>query len=402
MNVLWVTQDFPPDTGGIQTYSAELVRALATLGHDVEVVAPHRPDAATHDRSFPARVHRLPGPRDAMPAAAAAFVLGVTARRHFDVVVHAQWTTASGSVLARRRDRIGALVLAAHGRELLWRPPILARVHDAWRHAILRAADRVIAVSSYTHALVRGLGVTSPRACVVPNGTDVARLHRPEVLRRAAVLRASIGTAPLIVTVARLVPHKGIDTVIRALPPVAREVPDVAYVVVGGGRDCERLRAIARTVGVEHRVRFAGHVDDDDVSAWLHACDVFALPSREHSPDVEGFGIVLLDAAACGRPVVAGRSGGIPDAVLDGRTGLLCDPDRTHTVANALIDVLCDRARAQALGAAARARVEQGFTWAHAGTRFHAVIGSLAHKGVRELAEPSPRGDGRGADCFAR
>ena len=124
LRVLWVTQDFPPDLGGIQTYSAELVRALVTLGVHVEVVAPTRDGADVHDRRFPARVHRIAVPRDAMPIAASLRVL--VERGHFDVAMHAQWTTATGSLAARRRGRIGRVVVAAHGRELLWRPPVLA------------------------------------------------------------------------------------------------------------------------------------------------------------------------------------------------------------------------------------------------------------------------------------
>ncbi len=402
--VLWVTQDFPPDKGGIQTYSAELVRALVDLGHEVDVVAPDRPHAADHDRSFPARVHRVPGPRDAMPVSAAPVVLAMTHRTRFDVVMHAQWPTATGSVIARRRERIGALVLAAHGRELLWRPRMLAGAYDRWRRAVLHAADRVVAVSRYTAAIVRGLGVDAPRTCVVPNGSDVARLHRPAVIEQAATLRAkwAIGPSPLVVTVARLVPHKGIDTVIRALPEVARAVPDVAYVVVGGGRDRERLLRLARDVGVAERVHFVGCVGDDEVSAWLHACDVLALPSRERPPDVEGFGIVLLDAAACGRPVVAGRSGGIADAVVDGETGLLCDPDRTDDVTRALIHVLRDRELARRLGAAGRERVAEGFMWSHAGDRLHAIVERAVANGGEELAGASPVVDDHTARCESR
>jgi phosphatidylinositol alpha-1,6-mannosyltransferase len=401
-SVLWVTQDFPPDKGGIQTYSAELVRALVELGHEVDVVAPERPQARAYDRAFPARVHRLPGPRDAMPAIAIPFVLAMTGRKRFDVVVHAQWPTATGSVLARRRERIGALVLAAHGRELLWRPRVLAGAYDRWRRTVLHAADRVVAVSRYTGGLVRDLGVDASRTCVVSNGTDVARLHRSAVIERAATLRATaaIGPGPLVVTVARLVPHKGIDTVIRALPEVARAVPGVQYVVVGGGHDRARLVQLAHAAGIAHRVHFVGCVDDDEVSAWLHACDVLALPSRERRPDVEGFGIVLLDAAACGRPVVAGRSGGIADAVIDGETGLLCDPDRTDEVARALIDVLRDRELARRLGAAGRERVERDFTWAHAGRRLHAIVEN-AH-GVDELSGASHVVDDHSARCFSR
>jgi phosphatidylinositol alpha-1,6-mannosyltransferase len=396
LRVLWVTQDFPPDTGGIQTYSAQLVRALVELGHDVEVVAPQRPGAAEHDRTFAAPVRRIAAPRDAMPIAAALHVLAE--RRHHDVAVHAQWTTALGSLGARRRGRIGRIVVAAHGRELLWRPRVLALAHDRVRRAILGAADRVVAVSRYTRGLALAAGADPSRTCVVPNGSDVARLDRSVVRARAGELRASLGAARVLLTVARLVPHKGIDTVLRALPAVASEVPDVVYVVVGDGRDRARLEALAQELGVAARVRFVGSVSDDDAAAWMHACDAFALLSRERVPDVEGFGIVLLDAAACARAVVAGRTGGIPDAVLDGETGLLCHPTRADEVVAALTEVLRDPSRARVLGAAGRTRVEHELSWSHAGARLSRVLSSLFERRGAEVSHvhedpraPEPR-----------
>lgn len=385
LRVLWVTQDFPPDVGGIQTYSAELVRALVGQGVDVEVLAPKRPGDRDHDRRFPAPVVRLPVPRDAMPLAAAAHV--ALERRSFDVAMHAQWTTASGSLVALRRGRIGRVVVAAHGRELLWRPAALAAAHERWRRAVLRATDRVVAVSGYTRELALGLGVAPSRTAIVANGSDPRAFDRPEIRARAHELRASISGTRIVLTIARLVPHKGIDTILYALPKVVRELPDVAYVVVGDGRDRDRLRSLARELDVERHVRFVGSVDDRDALAWMHACDVFALASRAHAADVEGFGIVLLDAAACGRPVVAGRSGGIPDAVEHGETGLLCDPLAPDDFTNALLDVLDDPRHARALGDAGRRRVEHGFTWAHAGARLHAALAPAARNQAGDPAQ---------------
>jgi phosphatidylinositol alpha-1,6-mannosyltransferase len=332
-------------------------------------------------------VHRIAVPRDAMPLAASIRVL--VERGHFDVAMHAQWTTATGSLAARRRGRIGRVVVAAHGRELLWRPPVLAALHERWRRRTLAAVDRVVAVSSYTRELALRIGVAAERTCVVPNGTHVARLCRPDVLARARVLRSQCGAASIVLTVARFVPHKGIDTILRALPCIASAIPDVVYVVIGDGGDRDRLHRLAHERGVAARVRFVGAVDDDEVAAWMHACDVFALASRERAPDVEGFGIVLLDAAACGRPVVAGRSGGTPDAVLHGETGWLCDPELDHEVAQSLIDLLRDRERARAFGAAGRRRVEHGLEWSHAGARLHAVLASLVRPSAGEFAQVS-------------
>jgi len=182
--------------------------------------------------------------------------------------------------------------------------------------------------------------------------------------------RASLGLdqARVILTVGRLTPRKGIDTVIRALPSVIERVPNAVYMVVGEGEDRERLEALARETGVEDHVLFEGSVPFSQLPSTYNLCDVFVTPSRSAPPSVEGFGIVFLEANACGKPVIGARSGGIPDAIVDGETGLLVEPDDEPGLAEALVSLLSNPERCRALGEAGRARVEQACTWdvAHA------------------------------------
>lgn len=364
LRVLWVTQDFPPEHGGVQTYSAELVRALVGRGHHVEVVAPASAAAPAHDGRFVCEVHRVGWPRDTMPMASSARVLERSVRGRIDVVFCAQWNTAAAAALARSRGWIRGLAISAHGRELLWRPPVGRIAYDHARRRLLARADAVFAVSRFTGGLVRELGVDPARTWVVPNGTSVAALDYPAAVLGGAALRARHG-GPLLLSIARLMPHKGIDVVMQA---VAR-LPDrgaLRYAVVGDGPDRARLEALAADLGIAHRMIWCRRVDDDERAAWLHACDVFALMSRRRGCDVEGFGIALLEAAACRRPVLAGRSGGIADAVEDGVTGWLCPPEDPAAVAAKLQMLLGDHVLARAAGHAARERLERGFTWDHA------------------------------------
>jgi len=166
--------------------------------------------------------------------------------------------------------------------------------------------------------------------------------------------------ARLILTVGRLVERKGHDVVIRALPGIRRAVGPVRYLIAGAGPEEARLRTLAREVGCADDVVFAGHVDDRDLPLFYAACDVFVMPSRalEQRDGIEGFGIVFLEAGACGKPVVGGRSGGIADAVLDGITGVLVDPRSVDEVTGALTRLLQDRGEAARMGGEGRRRAE--------------------------------------------
>lgn len=374
MRLLWVSQDFPPDKGGVQTYSAELVQALVERGHELEVVAPRVDGADGWDAGFVCPVHRVPVPRDTMPVASVPQVAARLAGGRFDAAVHAQWNTAAGGVVARRRGWIRALAIAAHGRELLWTPTVGRGPYDRVRRRALAAADRIFAVSHHTAELVRGLGVAPERVTVVHNGTHPDRFALPGVQARAAALRAE-HDGVLVLTVARLVPHKGIDTMLRAVALLAPSLPQLRYVVLGRGHDRDRLHRLASSLGIADRVHWVEGAEAFELAAWLHACDVFALMSRDRSPDVEGFGIALLEAAACGRPAIAGRSGGIPDAVEHGVTGLLCAPERPAEIAESLRTLVIDAALRERLGAAARTRLVEQLTWGHAAARIEAALG---------------------------
>jgi phosphatidyl-myo-inositol dimannoside synthase len=276
----------------------------------------------------------------------------LVARRRADTVLAAQWGAAVGAAALRRTQRLERLAIAAHGRELLlapWpRPASLG--YAALRRGVLRSADALFPVSHYTGGLLTDLGLDAARITVAPNGVDATRFAPvdPTALRRAHGLSGRV-----LLTVSRLVRRKGIDTTIAALAHLA---DDVRYVVVGEGPDRERLADLARPFG--ERVRLVGAVAEDDLAAWYSACDVFVMPARSEPPDVEGFGLVFLEAGAAERPVVGARAGGVVDAIDDGETGLLVPPGDVVALAGALRRILDDRAFAERLGAAGRARAE--------------------------------------------
>jgi len=230
----------------------------------------------------------------------------------------------------------------------------------------LRLANHVLATSRYTAGLAEKAGAAPERIRVVWPGCDSV-FFRPMVARddlRQKLLGAGHRDR-VILTIGNLVSRKGQDMVIRALPAICRRVPDLIYMIAGGGPYRGELEKLAMDLGVRDRVVFVGRVPDEDLPDLYALCEVFVMVSRERieENDVEGFGLVLLEANACGKPVVGGRSGGVPDALADGVTGLLVDPSNPEEITEALARLLTDHDLATRLGEQGRLRVVHEFQW---------------------------------------
>lgn len=366
MRLLMITQDFPPQTGGIQTYSAELGQRFAAACDRFEMVAPADDGHEAVDASLPYRVHRLPVPSDRMVFATLRSG-GAIAKQGFDAVFHAQWYTLPAGLWLRRAGHVRRVFVAAHGRELLLnvveRVPGVGLGYAAARDAMLRKADLLMPVSRYTGGLLEKAGVAAKAIHVAPNGVD-ADAFRPG---DGAAFRAEhgLGEGPLVATVCRLVPRKGIDTTLDAVAQLRERIPGLRYAIGGSGPDRERLEARVRDRGLEDTVRFLGRVPDAAMADCMTAADVFCMPARSEPPDVEGFGLVFLEAGACETAVIGARAGGVPDAVVHGETGLLVQPADVGGLADALHDLLTQPKVRARMGAAARARIEAQCTWDH-------------------------------------
>jgi phosphatidylinositol alpha-1,6-mannosyltransferase len=374
MRLVIVTQDFPPARGGIQTWALEVARLLRERCDGLCVIAPDVAGAKEVDAELGLRVIRTGTPNTLVLASAPKLARLTT--EGFDRTLHAQWSTAPAARVLRKLGKLRRVVIAAHGRELLLEPwsrlGTAQRGYDRVRERTLSSADCILAGSSYTAGLARELGAASERVLVTRYGTDPERFRPLDAtpLRE----RLGIGERPVLLTIARLVPRKGIDSVLAALPSVRAAVPDVLYVVAGEGPDRERLVELARRGGVDDAVRFVGAVADDELPIFYSLGDVFVMPSRSEPPDVEGFGIVYLEAAACERPVVAARAGGVPDAVAEGVSGTLVEPGDQAGLARALVELLSDPGRRADLGRRARERVLSELTWQSVADRTFAAL----------------------------
>jgi phosphatidylinositol alpha-1,6-mannosyltransferase len=371
VNTLLVTNDFPPRPGGIQQFLHNL--AVRQPAGSLTVYASSWKGAAKFDADQPFEVVR----EDTgvlLPTRA-------VARRAAQIARAAECTTvwfgaaAPLGLLAdglRRRAGIGRAVAVTHGHEIGW-----AALPGA-RSLLRRIADGNDVVTYLTgyqrERLARVIGERTRLEQLAP-GVDVDAYH-PGVDGSAVRARYGLADRPVIVCVSRLVPRKGQDALIRALPAVRQRVPGAALLLVRGGPDRARLTRLAHRLGVAEHVVFTGSVPWEELPAHYAAGDVFAMPCRTRTAglDVEGLGIVYLEASATGLPVVAGDSGGAPDAVRDGETGYVVGGRDVTALTERLVGLLTDRELAARLGAAGRAWVEQRWRWENQAERMRMLL----------------------------
>jgi phosphatidyl-myo-inositol dimannoside synthase len=302
--------------------------------------------------------------------------LRIVRRRGIEVVCFGDLDT-NGWILPHAR-RIAGLktILYIHGDEVST-SSIWAGQMDRRRH-YLRAADAIVAVSHYAKdLLVERYGVAATRIQVIPNGVDTERFvaaSKPSAL----IARLGLPGKFVLVTITRLVERKGVDMALRALPAVRARVPNVHFLVVGEGPFSEQLRRVAAEQGVADAVTFVGEVRHPETPAYYAAGDIFVMPNRRlASGESEGFGLVFLEANACGLPVIAGRDGGPSEVVADGVNGLLVDGSDPDAIAAAILRIATDRDLYNRLRSGGFA-IAQQLDWSSRAQHFLALCGRLA------------------------
>jgi phosphatidylinositol alpha-1,6-mannosyltransferase len=356
---LVVTNDFPPRQGGIQSYVHQL--AVRQPADSIVVYASDHEGSAAFDAAQPFPVIRHPTGLLVPTPAARSRVEQAFAEHGCDSV----WFGASAplGLLAGTLRSAGArrVVANTHGHEVGW--AMLPAARQALRR-IGNGCDVVTYLGDYTRSRLEPAFGPHPEFVQLPPGVDTDVFHAG-VDGSAVRARHGLTDRPVIVCVSRLVARKGQDVLIEALPAIRRAVPDAALLVVGKGPYLETLRGLADTHGVSEHVVFTGGVPFGELPAHYAAGDVFAMPcrTRRAGMDVEGLGIVYLEASAVGLPVLAGDSGGAPDAVRNGETGYVVGGRDVDAVARRLALLLGDATLRAAMGAAGRAWVEAQWRW---------------------------------------
>ena len=355
--LLVVTPDFPPARGGIQVLSHRLASGLR--GFETRVVASDSPGAAEFDAAANLRVRRVrTDPRLGKGRNLALNGAAVDEARRFrpEAILSVHIVASPAAALISRAS--GApTVQYFHAKEIGAKPGLAAFA--------ARRARAAIAVSAYTADLVAATGTAAVNTHLIPPGVDLPVDAEPLFEPR-----------PTLLTIARLEDrYKGHDVLIRALPLIRAEVPDVQWAVIGEGPLRSGLEQLAASHGVEDSIHFLGAVSDEERNSWLRRSHLLAMPSRLPDGDFagEGFGIVYLEAGAYGKPVLAGNVAGALDAVADGESGLLVDPGDHLAVAEGITRLLRDRELAQRLGAAGAERA-RNFAWPRICERVEALL----------------------------
>lgn len=354
---LLLTLDFPPARGGVARYYDGLARALdGRLG----VLAPPHPLAPAFDARVPYPLFREPLLRGVWPRWLLAILDVVAVRRqfHFDALLVGNILPLGYPALIMKWFGVPYSIVV-HGLDIL-----MARRSGwklFWARVIARNAASIIANSEATATLARQVFGENCPVCVVYPCPSLPSAAPDEIKRFKE--RWDTQGKKIILSVSRLVARKGHDIALQAIGAVVRAVPNSHYLIVGDGPDRDRLEQLATSLGVDRHVTFTGALPDEDVAAALGAADVFVLPTRSDTHDVEGFGLVFLEAAAAGVPVVAGEGGGVGESVVNNVTGLVVDPEDPQAIGEALVRLLADTELHARFAAAGRERVRTIFRW---------------------------------------
>ena len=364
---LLIANDFPPVTSGIATVFGEIWKRLPA--DRTCILAPQMAGACEIDKTYPIPINRVYLPLGESGKAK----LIKTTLTGFYVLLN---------TLKQRPSRIHCGQIFSSGITGLFCKRLLGIPYNVWvygsetarlatgsrtaklMHRILEESDYIIANSDMTAREFTTFGVPEAKIRRIYPGVDPERFL-PAPKDTSLLDKLNIRNKRVIMTIARLDQRKGHDMVLQAMVHLPN---DVVYLIGGKGREESRLRQLANDLNMAHRVFFLGFIPDSELPLWYNLCDVFVMPNRitegtALEGDIEGFGITFIEAGSCEKPVVAGRSGGAVEAVVDGQTGLLVDPKSETAIAQAIGQFLDNPAFAQQIGHQARKRILRELDW---------------------------------------
>lgn len=368
MNILIFSTDYKPNTGGIAEYTYQVAKHFQKKGHYVVVLSIKMPGSKEFDRKQSFKTVRVAN-SFLLSCWRLTYALISIAKQYkieyvFSTITHpcGEITYLLGKFLKYKA------VVAVHGYEVMYPGKTFRQriklIFKPLRTYIYNNVDAIFTVSNFSRKKLMKSGVRPWQISVFNNGVDISKWENRDLEKEAQLRRTlNLGSRKVILSISTLGERKGHDIVLKALPQVIKEVPHLAYLIGGVGPKRSCLENIVNSLKLQPYVRFLGFVAEEDISSLYHLSDVFVLISRQSGTSVEGFGIVFLEANACRKPVIGGHSGGISDAVIDGKTGLLVDPESPPQIARALIRLLKDARLAKKLGNQGYKRVRNELTW---------------------------------------
>jgi len=379
-SAIMLAEVFPPDKGGIQT----LLFNIANLHPNISVITPKQKKTKAFDKKQNFTIFRkgqrpIKGLSNKITRKIGSMVWPGSG---FDTVVLKEaWWFLFGNALSKNIKVIHCGHIRAGLTGLIFKKlfsiPYFINVHGLeinlplykpgprkkYLRKIFQNADKIFSCSQQTKSICLKYGAKPEKVVVTPLGVNLKKFN-PQISGSTIRERYNLTDKKVLFSVSRLVKRKGFDQVIKALPEIIKKIPNTVYLLAGDGPDKSRLTNLVKKYNLQDRVIFTGRVKESELGQFYAAADLFTMPNRElKNGDIEGFGIVYLEAAACAKPVIGGNSGGARDAVKDNETGLLVNPIKTREVAQAIVRILSDNKLGNRLGQAGRRRVEQEYNW---------------------------------------
>ncbi len=351
-------------SGGMAQYSYGIAKGLAELEEGIIVLAPQIKGDSGFDKKQKFKTIRMRVPQKyTYKVIVMFFYLTYTVIKYrIKKILATTWSPCG--VAASLFSKLHKLpyFVSTYGLDIL-EPQRSPRYTKLMRET-LNGAAKIFPISNFTKSKLIELSIAREKIVVIPPAVDPLRFN-PNIDSSEIRRKFSLYDKKVILTVGRLTERKGHDMVIQSLHRVFEKVPSAIYLIVGSGPEKKRLKRLVEDLDLKEKVIFAGFVSDEELPKCYAACDLFIMPSREikEKGEVEGFGIVYLEANACGKPVIGGRSGGVEDAIIDGVTGFLVTPLDKDEISRTLIRLLKDESLAKRLGRNGRMRIESELNW---------------------------------------
>ncbi|MDO8744648.1 MAG: glycosyltransferase family 4 protein [Candidatus Brocadiaceae bacterium] len=370
---LLITNDFPPFVSGISTVFYQIWKRLPS--DRIMILAPNSPGCDEFDKreSFHIIRKKIPtgesGKAKLLKMALNIFYALYYTRKYNIGKLHCGQILSVGPAGLVCKKLFGVKYsVYVYGSETIrfGNSQMISRLMKK----VIEEAEELVPNSEFTLLEYERWGVPREKMVTIVPGVDSVFFH-PQDKSQHLIEKYSLRDKQVIMTVGRLDERKGHDMVIRAMTQLTKRFPDVVYMIVGKGREEQRLKSLADNLKLQDHVIFTGFVADESLPDYYNLCDIFVLPNRETESndqlkgDYEGFGVVFLEASACGKPVIAGNSGGSCEAVVDGITGLMVDPRSEDDIAHTIERILEDKSFAGRLGMAGRNRAKKEFDWQH-------------------------------------
>jgi phosphatidylinositol alpha-1,6-mannosyltransferase len=384
-----ITQDFPPKIGGIEVYSYQLANEWVKNGKEVIVVTVSQKkqvdEENVFDTTLPYKVIRLETSNPIfLTRKLKKWLPSLIDKYNIDCVFHSQWQTASTSIKLKNEGKLAKVFVAVHGRELLFNPyakvPFFAGNYRAKMLNVFNNCDQVFSNSRYVAALLNNLPLKVKASSFTTvtglgvNENDFPALTKAEALHEIGI-NNTLNEVPVVLSITRIIHRKGADLVLQALAKFADRHPNKPFLFIIGGEGPfeESLKKMTKKLNLSDKVMFIGPYQYNNLYKVFRAADIFVMPSRSDIMDVEGYGIVFLEAAICGLPSIGSNSGGIPDAIENNKSGFLVEEGNVDEISSKLEYLFLDKTGRETMGNYAKKRAKN-MTWERMAEKIYAKI----------------------------